>query len=378
MLLLVLIGARFRCRLNVPFALFLLAFSLRLGSVPFWSPRGVALIPELLTLIGPVPLLFGPLVWWYVRNLVGSGHGIPRFAPAHALPWVVETIALSLYVYSLCTGEYAALVTRLFSDSPPWWMTVRHLGKILHGLIYAVLAARIAFGGESRSGVVERPRLLWARVVVVAPLISMLAFALVALRSAASGMFAAIVPAAPSVVITAGFSSHLLPAIVMMATIYGFAMVVLFFPNVLAVGTVGPSHGNGCSLDEDEIDEIAAAVRRALDSGAYRDPDLTVASLAEDLGVHPRRLSLVINHAFGRNFSQVVTGKRLYWFMERVSVGDLRERTILDLAFDAGFSSKSTFNRVFKERYGSAPSEYLRDGHGDADEAEGKRAGGTP
>ena len=45
--------------------------------------------------------------------------------------------------------------------------------------------------------------------------------------------------------------------------------------------------------------------------------------------------------------------------MRRVSEGALAQQSILELAFEAGFSSKSTFNRVFKERVGVAPSDYV-------------------
>ncbi len=359
LLLLILIGAKFRCRLNMPFALLLLLFSIRLSTIPFWTARGVADMPWVLTLIGPLPLLFGPLGWWYVRNLVNYRDDVPRLAPTHALPWLIETGALALYLTSLSAPEYQVLVAQLFSDSPPWWMIARHVVKIAHGGVYAVAAARTAFGPESGVQVGERPRLLWARIVVLAPLVSMVSFAAAALRPEVAAAGAAD---------PAGLPPLFLPALVMMATVYGFALVVLFIPNVLAVGAVGAagpsgaagrSHENGCSLDEDEIEETAAMVRRALDSGVYLDPDLTVAALAQSLEVHPRRLSLVINHVFRRNFPQLVSERRLDYFMQRVVEGELRQRTILDLAVESGFASKSTFNRAFKERYGSALSVYL-------------------
>ncbi|TVR68121.1 MAG: AraC family transcriptional regulator [Spirochaetaceae bacterium] len=345
LLLLILIGARFRCRLNVPFAILLLLFSIRLGTIPFWTPHAVSAMSWVLTLVGPLPLLFGPLVWWYVRNLVAYRDDVPRLAVVHAIPWIVETAALVVIIYSMSPGEYRSLVGDLFSDSSPWWMIARHVIKILHGGTYAVVVARIAFGRESRAQVGERARLIWARIVVLAPLLSMLSFAVATSWPAVTS-----VPAP-------GFSPFIVPALVMMVTVYGFAMVVLFAPNVLAVGTVGKSHANGCALEEDEIRKITAEVQRAFAAGAYRNPELTVTSLAEELGVHPRRLSVAVNHAFGRSFPQLVSEARLDYFVEHFETGRLREQTILDLAFEAGFASKSTFNRVFKDRYGSAPSE---------------------
>jgi hypothetical protein len=68
-LLLVLIGLRYRSRYNLPLVLLLFAFAVRLGTIPAWNPEGLLSAPWLLPVAGAAPLLFGPLIWWYVRAL---------------------------------------------------------------------------------------------------------------------------------------------------------------------------------------------------------------------------------------------------------------------------------------------------------------------
>lgn len=101
-----------------------------------------------------------------------------------------------------------------------------------------------------------------------------------------------------------------------------------------------------------------------LEEGAYRDVDLSLARLAGSLGVHPNRLSAVINDAFGESFPSLVCRYRVEYFTRRVDEGALREQSILDLALEAGFPSKSTFNRVFKDHLGMSPSAYASDRRG--------------
>lgn len=160
LLLLVLIVVRFRSRKNLPFALLLLGFSIRLGTIPAWNPVSVLQYPALLTVVGPLPLLFGPLVWWYVRELVCSDQAPPRRPWLHALPWAVETAILAGYVASLSPSEYAVLVGDLFTPPAPVWMPLRHAGKILVGGVYAVLSVRLVINGRCRNGDAESGRRL--------------------------------------------------------------------------------------------------------------------------------------------------------------------------------------------------------------------------
>ena len=349
LLLLILIAVRFRSRNNLPFALLLLGFSLRIGTIPAWNPDTLLTHSWILTFIGPLPLLFAPLVWWYVRELVHENE-TPRRVGLHCLPWIMETALLSIFVYSMSAVEYRGLVADIFSSPVPWWMPVRHGIKLLQGVLYAVPALGLAFGAASRNPHVTPRRLLWARFVVLAPLLSLLAFSVVAVR-----------PAAAAVPLAGSISPFYVPAAVMAVTIYSFALLVLAAPDVLSVAGNGRSAGAAQAATPEEIEDIAYRVRRALDAGAYRNPELTISSLAKQLKVHPKRLSYAINQSFGQNFSQLVHSRRLNHFLQQAEHGISEQQTILRIAIDAGFPSKSTFNRVFRQRYGKAPSAYLPD-----------------
>ncbi|MFP4232346.1 MAG: helix-turn-helix domain-containing protein, partial [Spirochaetaceae bacterium] len=109
------------------------------------------------------------------------------------------------------------------------------------------------------------------------------------------------------------------------------------------------------SADDDCV-RLAARAGRELEAGAFRDPELSLQKLAERLNVHPNRLSRAINHVYGESYPSLLARCRLDYFIRRVRTGCLDECNILELAFDAGFSSKSSFNRVFKEYFGIAPS----------------------
>ena len=97
-LLLVLIILRYRHHKSLPLALLLLAFSLRLGTIPSWNPQALIAHPWLFPATTPLPFLFGPLLWWAVRELARDTEARPRFLPLHFLPYAAETVAVTATV----------------------------------------------------------------------------------------------------------------------------------------------------------------------------------------------------------------------------------------------------------------------------------------
>ncbi len=112
-------------------------------------------------------------------------------------------------------------------------------------------------------------------------------------------------------------------------------------------------------LGEDAAAALHAALI-ALMSGQerYRKSDLSIDDLAEELRVHPNHLSQVINQKEGKNFYDFVNSYRIAAFKRKIEARKNQRYTLLSLAFDCGFSSKSSFNRVFKKETGQTPSEF--------------------
>lgn len=98
---------------------------------------------------------------------------------------------------------------------------------------------------------------------------------------------------------------------------------------------------------------------RLREAGWAREPDLSLPVLARRLGTNTGRLSRAINLGLGVNFSAWINGVRAEAVAAALEAGVTDE--LLALAFDAGFSSKASFNRAFQTRFGTAPSRYRRD-----------------
>ncbi|SMC60266.1 helix-turn-helix domain-containing protein [Pedobacter nyackensis] len=95
----------------------------------------------------------------------------------------------------------------------------------------------------------------------------------------------------------------------------------------------------------------------------YKDPELTLGMLAKRLAVHPGLLSQVLNTEEQKSFYDYINEHRVNEFKKLVCLPENRNFTILSIAFDCGFNSKSSFNRNFKKITQISPSAYVKQHH---------------
>jgi AraC-like DNA-binding protein len=108
--------------------------------------------------------------------------------------------------------------------------------------------------------------------------------------------------------------------------------------------------------DDEKAQQLEDHMRTA---HPYLNPGLSLAELADGIAIPTHQLSRLINDRFDKNFFDYVNGYRIEAFKTHIERGDHETRTILSLALDAGFNSKTAFNRAFKKHTGMTPREYL-------------------
>jgi AraC-like DNA-binding protein len=94
------------------------------------------------------------------------------------------------------------------------------------------------------------------------------------------------------------------------------------------------------------------------DEKVFADEDLSLASLADELGISPHQLSEILNREIGMNFSTFVNEYRVKEAMQYLI--DEPDRSILSIGVAVGFNSATTFNSVFSRYTGMTPGRYRR------------------
>ena len=92
----------------------------------------------------------------------------------------------------------------------------------------------------------------------------------------------------------------------------------------------------------------------------YLEPELTLAELAQRLRLNTSVLSKVINAGCGQNFNDFVNTYRVAEARRQLADPRRAHYSLVGVALESGFNSKSTFNRVFKKLSGQAPSTVAR------------------
>ncbi|WP_202797930.1 helix-turn-helix domain-containing protein [Ochrovirga pacifica] len=92
----------------------------------------------------------------------------------------------------------------------------------------------------------------------------------------------------------------------------------------------------------------------------FLNPSLTIQNVSDAIEIPVRELSLLINHKLNQHFYDFVNSYRINYAKNLLSDTTQKKRTILEILYDSGFNSKSSFNTAFKKETGTTPSLYRK------------------
>ncbi|MES2109892.1 MAG: helix-turn-helix domain-containing protein [Bacteroidota bacterium] len=92
----------------------------------------------------------------------------------------------------------------------------------------------------------------------------------------------------------------------------------------------------------------------------YRHPEIKISELAKKAHTTPHVISRVINNRLNKSFSELVSYYRTEEVKQRLADPAYKHYSIMGIAMDVGFTSKSAFNETFKKQNGMTPSQYLK------------------
>ena len=322
--------------------------------------------PHLMLLTTSFPFLIGPLHFLYAKYLIGGNIKIEKTDWLHFLPFVLFLL-YSVAGFLRSGAEIMAAqpdFERLII--PAEYLIVNWLLSI-QGLVYMLLTVlllrRYSKSLESFFSSIEKIRLDWLRILTMIVLACWLIFfAENTLLSAGINL--------------SGFdlSSVLLAVAVYTVGYFGLLKTDPFLQpqfvdamhRLPEIQPEMPAENDGSSrkyqksgLSEDRAKRILADLLALMEAGkAYTRSDLTLADIAEQLSVTPHNLSEVINTQLNQNFFDFINHYRVEAVKKDLSDPQKQHLTILAIALDAGFNSKTAFNTIFKKHTGTTPSAF--------------------
>ena len=90
----------------------------------------------------------------------------------------------------------------------------------------------------------------------------------------------------------------------------------------------------------------------------YLQPTLSLKDLSEESNIPQHHITQTLNEYASENFYDFINAYRIETFKEKLQHGEAENFSLLGIALDCGFNSKSSFNRIFKKSTSLSPSEY--------------------
>jgi len=114
---------------------------------------------------------------------------------------------------------------------------------------------------------------------------------------------------------------------------------------------------NELQQDEMQYNQICSYI---VENCLFKDGDLTLRKLSTLIDIPEHIISQIINRVTDRSYSDFINTYRINFFLELIEQKAHEDQTLLYLAYECGFNSKSSFNRVFKQFHEITPSEYIK------------------
>ena len=114
------------------------------------------------------------------------------------------------------------------------------------------------------------------------------------------------------------------------------------------------------SIEKEYNEELLRLKQYMIEEKPFLNPSLTIQDISSEIGIPTRELSVLINHRLGQHFYDFVNTYRIESAMEILKDVTKRKVTILEILYEVGFNSKSSFNTAFKKHTGNTPTRYRK------------------
>lgn len=326
-------------------AAFMLISSISIGGSVLQSTKLILVYPDLNQIATPFHFLFAPIMFLYVRVATSGEQRLRRKDLLHFIPSVLCGLYyLPLYLQS--REHKLDYITAALQNYPPAEWRIRSLLLACQILPYLVATVWMAQNRRTRdsSSVIARLHLVWVRIFIVM-ILTTAGVALLRLMFSFRAESMLVVPLCFSIMV------------------YVAGYMALKHPEALTgVDEQTPSKKYEKSNLTSERAEayLKKLLHEMKTEKPYIEGDLTLQKLADRLSIPVNHLSQVINERLGQNFFDFINSYRVKEAQELLTDSTKKHYTIIAIAEEVGFSSKSAFNAVFKKHVNMTPSEFRK------------------
>ncbi|WDE06276.1 helix-turn-helix transcriptional regulator [Thalassomonas viridans] len=316
--------------------------------------------------------LDGPLLFLFCCSLVKPGFALQRKQLLHLLPAVIFLFYISSAYYAQTPAEKAEQITS-YEFTYSWHYLLFDAMAKLSRIVYLLLALKLVSGAlKATSATADRvqlpPEKTWIKYLLGAFFMVIAWEALLTLIKV-YGLFS---PVNVRIFEILGISDYyFLFALINMLIFLTFKDITL--GSVQAAQTsdnhaasqfqAASEAGQKAEIKAKEpvnMDYVRSIEKAMTEDNIYRNPNISLERLAEQLSIPVKDLSSTINRHFQVNFYEYLNGYRINEARQTLEREAASKRSITDIFYEAGFNSKSVYNTLFKKQFNTTPSQYRK------------------
>jgi len=335
--------------INILLGLLFLAFSLQLFDFVLLYSQKALKYPHLVFWSVPFNFAFGPLLYLYIQSSRVQHTRFTKTLWLHFIPFFVHCSYITI-IYHLHTTAYKiSFIQQL--------LTVRADSSTLSPGLQEVIFSIIIY---THFGIY-----IWMSFMQIRKLNAFEIKTLAWLKKLWAGMLViGIFGLLQYVFLIANINQQpftgYLAAVLAIIYIYYGAVIVIKRPEVIFNPTK-PGKYRYSDLTDVESKHLLKKLRKYMKEQApYKNADLTLKNLASLTQLSDRHISQVINEQLGQNFHEFLNEYRVNEFKKQLRNPTNAHLSMLGIAMECGFNSKSTFNSAFKRSTGLTPSEFKK------------------
>ena len=298
--------------------------------------------------------LLGPLIFLYTKSLCFRDYKIKVKSYLHFLPFIFLSAGPVVYYhFGIASSSEGSVSPAAFGSST--FITIFYAVKYGLLLLYIILTLvtlhRYRKELKRIFSNTERIDLVWLSLILVAFMLMWLVdTVLIVLNRGFPGSYSR----------TLAESLNMLSIFINFAFATAIVFKGLRQPNVFS-GLKSEQKYGKLRLPKSEVNQHVKKLEQFLvQEKPYLNPSLTINDLADSLSIPARQLSQVINDKLKQNFYDLVNSYRIGEAIEMFKNPNHDEKTILEILYDVGFNSKSSFNHIFKKKTGETPSQFRK------------------
>lgn len=293
----------------------------------------------------PLCFVWGPLMYFYVTSQINKQFKFRIVHLLHFLPTIFLFVLIVVAYYSADKNLIIIIIKNgLFIKKLIFINMLMNLQVITYNILSLTILLKYQREIKNFSSSSEKTNFIWLKTVLYGYIIACFITELIF------------------------FSGDKFPINYELKQIIVYSVFLIFFNVLFYKAIINPfifieieekMKQPSIAINNDTLKKLIARLEDyIIAEKPYLNPNLTLKELSDSTGINERVISQIINQHYKKNFYTYINSYRIEEAKQLLTSSNLKNTTMLGIAFDAGFNSKTVFYDAFKKYVGMTPTEF--------------------